>query len=93
MIVELHAILKGKVQGVGFRWTIVDHAEKFNLTGTVQNLKDGSVEIFAQGTQEALEEFVDAVQGDTGHAEIDSFQSEYKNTENTYQGFRILHKS
>lgn len=90
-MIELHIIFKGKVQGVGFRWTILDHAEKFKLTGTTKNLKDGTVEVFAQGPQEALEEFFDEIQSDPGLAHIDSTFSEYTTPTKTYSTFRVLH--
>ena len=90
-MIELHAIFKGRVQGVGFRWTVVDHAEKFHLTGTTKNLSDGSVEVLAQGSKEALEEFLRAVQADSGPAHIESVKSVYKKPTKTYSEFRIVH--
>lgn len=40
-------IIKGKVQGVGFRWSIKTWADKVNIKGYVKNLPDGSVKIVA----------------------------------------------
>lgn len=40
-------IIKGKVQGVGFRWSTKTWADKINVKGYVQNLSDGSVKIVA----------------------------------------------
>jgi len=89
-VIELHAIFRGKVQGVGFRWTIVDHAEKFQLKGTVQNLPNGTVEVYAQGPKEALEAFIESVNKDSGLARIDSLFCEYKKPDNSYHGFQII---
>ncbi len=44
-----HVIYKGRVQGVGFRFTAQRIALRYELAGFVKNLPDGSVEMFAQG--------------------------------------------
>lgn len=48
--------IKGKVQKVGFRYSVMDYvlSEKLPLVGQVRNLPDGSVEVLAQGDIEAL---------------------------------------
>ncbi len=40
----------GRVQGVGFRWNVAEIVKSFELTGLVQNLTDGSVEVVLEGT-------------------------------------------
>jgi acylphosphatase len=47
-------IIEGKVQGVFFRQSTRQKAIELGITGTVRNLKDGSVEIMATGTPEQL---------------------------------------
>lgn len=49
-------IIKGKVQKVGFRYSVIDHVLSHNLpiVGSVRNLPDGSVRVIAQGDIEAL---------------------------------------
>lgn len=44
-----HIIFVGRVQGVGFRFTAFDIANRYRLTGLVRNLPDGTVEMIAQG--------------------------------------------
>lgn len=44
----------GRVQGVGFRYTVCRIAEPFEVTGYVKNLADGSVELVAEGESESL---------------------------------------
>ena len=44
-----HIIFKGRVQGVGFRFTAFNTAHRYQLVGLVRNLPDGSVEMIAQG--------------------------------------------
>jgi acylphosphatase len=52
----MHLVIKGKVQRVGFRWSVLNHVQTANLaiTGHVVNLPDGSVEVIAEGEIEAL---------------------------------------
>jgi acylphosphatase len=44
----------GRVQGVGFRTTLQDEAQKLGLAGWVRNRSDGSVEALAEGSPQAL---------------------------------------
>ena len=59
---RLHIFYSGRVQGVGFRFTVKMLATGFEVTGTVRNLIDGRVELVAKGTKEELESFRRAVQ-------------------------------
>jgi acylphosphatase len=47
-------IVRGRVQGVGFRWFVEREAHLLGIAGWVRNNRDGSVEIFAQGTRDQL---------------------------------------
>jgi acylphosphatase len=50
----LHIRLSGRVQGVGFRYACCRQAQALGLTGWTRNCPDGSVEIVAEGTADAL---------------------------------------
>jgi acylphosphatase len=52
---SLHAVVRGRVQGVGFRYFVLQHARALGLTGHTRNLDDGSVEVYAEGARPALE--------------------------------------
>lgn len=47
--------VRGRVQGVGFRWWARSQATALGLVGYARNLSDGRVEIHAQGEREAIE--------------------------------------
>jgi acylphosphatase len=51
----------GVVQGVGFRWTVSDTAQSLGLSGLVRNLRDGSVQIFLDGSREKILEFIKVI--------------------------------
>lgn len=52
----LHFLIRGRVQGVGFRWFVQREASELGLHGWVRNTEDGDVEIVAAGTPEDLGE-------------------------------------
>ena len=49
--------MRGRVQGVGFRWWTVRAADQLGLVGSVRNLEGGGVEVHARGEPEALTRF------------------------------------
>jgi acylphosphatase len=51
---RLHCIIRGRVQGVAFRAHATRTARGLGLDGWVRNLPDGSVEVVAEGSQQAL---------------------------------------
>ena len=52
----------GHVQGVGFRYSVLQVAREFEVSGYVSNLADGRVQLEAEGTAAEITAFVDAVQ-------------------------------
>src|SRR5271170_6675346 len=47
-------VVRGRVQGVGFRWFVEREAQILQIAGWVRNNSDGSVEVLARGTREQL---------------------------------------
>ena len=56
---RVHIFYSGDVQGVGFRFTAVDVAQKYGVTGWVKNRAGGEVELVAEGEDQTLKRFVD----------------------------------
>jgi acylphosphatase len=52
---------EGRVQGVGFRYTVHQIATGFDVTGWIRNLPDGRVELLAAGEADELEAFLQAI--------------------------------
>ena len=51
-------VISGKVQGVGYRYSVKHKAESMGISGFVRNQNDGSVFVAAQGEKPAIENFV-----------------------------------
>ena len=65
----------GRVQGVGFRWFVKQTAERYRLTGWVENQWDGSVWMEVQGSSEVLMLFLQSIQHKHPYARVDSVAS------------------
>jgi acylphosphatase len=81
--------VQGRVQGVFFRQSTHEEAQKLGLNGTVQNLPDGSVEIHAEGNEEKLNQLLDWCKNGPQHARVTSLEYSEENLKN-YQNFKII---
>lgn len=54
-------LVRGRVQGVGFRWFVAKTARRLGLAGHVRNLADGSVEVVVSGEPAELERLAQAL--------------------------------
>jgi acylphosphatase len=61
--VRLTAWVRGRVQGVGFRWWTRSRALELGLVGSASNLEDGRVEVVAEGPRAACERLLEALRG------------------------------
>jgi len=82
-------LYSGHVQGVGFRYTVRTLTQGFEVTGTVRNLDDGSVELAAEGAKEELEAFLEAIRQSEVGRFIWQEQARWSEAKNEFRGFEI----
>ena len=70
----LRMVVRGRVQGVGFRWFVREAARAAGLAGRVRNNADGSVEVIAQGSSAALARLRAAVRQGPPGARVDDIE-------------------
>lgn len=71
-----HYIVKGRVQGVGFRWFVHREAADIGLRGWVRNTDAGEVEILAAGDEEQLMELTAALKQGSRGSRVDAVTTE-----------------
>lgn len=82
---------EGRVQGVGFRYTVMDLSRGFEVCGWVRNLPDGAVEMLASGERGEVEEFIrEIVEESVMAGNIRAHYREDASAERVEKGFRIL---
>ena len=87
--IELHAVVSGTIQGVGFRFKAQKIAERLQITGYVQNLPNGGVEIVAQGPRHILDDFIINLKNLSLPVQIKDLQVTWKKPQKEWQIFHI----
>jgi acylphosphatase len=87
---RVHLIVSGLVHGVGFRYNTRRKARLAEITGFVRNQSNGTVEIEAQGTAEALERFIHWTHHGPPDAKVDSVIQNDRDSIPTETEFKIL---
>lgn len=72
---SVRVIVRGRVQGVGFRWFVKDAAEAHGVSGWVRNLRDGSVEAELRGEDAAIQTVVDAISDGPAGSRVDNVRT------------------
>ena len=85
----IHAVIRGRVQGVGYRAFVMRRAGECGVHGEVRNTADGGVEVIAEGDAERLESFLAEVQEGPMHARIDHVDVREHEGASRYRGFTI----
>lgn len=86
----MHIYYSGRVQGVGFRYTVKSVATGFEVSGTVRNVPDGRVELAAEGAREELEAFRKAIQDSEVGGFVRQEAVAWGEAKNEFRGFEIV---
>jgi acylphosphatase len=87
--VRIHALVSGVVQGVGFRYFVLNAARAAGLVGFVKNLRDGSVEILAEGPREELERFAREISEGPRRGLVRDVQMRWTESTGEFESFEV----
>lgn len=88
-MVRLHAVIKGRVQGVGFRAFVVENGVALGATGWARNRWDGSVEVLAEGDQKTLDDLLAALRRGPRMSNVTQVKQEWGPASGEFTSFRI----
>ncbi|HON87952.1 MAG TPA: acylphosphatase [Spirochaetia bacterium] len=83
------AIIRGRVQGVGFRYEARNFAKSLGLTGWIYNLPDGGVETYAEGPASAVDRYLQWLHQGPPGAHVTSVDVTEKQYTGSYASFTI----
>jgi acylphosphatase len=86
---RLHAIVEGRVQGVGFRYFVVEMAELLGLYGWVRNRWDETVEVVAEGERAVLEKLLEALKRGPRSAFVSNVKVDWEKPSGEFHHFRV----
>jgi acylphosphatase len=87
---SLHVFVSGDVQGVGFRYFVMNRALELNLYGWVRNLYEGGVEVLAEGPRIQLEHLLADIKIGPTHAHVENVRFEWGPETGKYRRFDII---
>ena len=86
---HLHAIVRGRVQGVNFRGYTNQKAAALGVTGWIRNLPDGTVETVAEGSEHALRAFLGWLQIGPPTSSVEAVEATWGEASGTFSDFKI----
>jgi acylphosphatase len=86
---ELYAIVRGIVQGVGFRYFVVESAMRLGLRGYTRNDNNGDVEVLAQGPRPALERLLTQLRQGPRFADVREVRTTWRAPTEHLSGFHV----
>ena len=88
-VVRAHVLVEGRVQGVAYRAFARETADRTGLSGWVQNLSDGRVELEVEGSQASIDQFLSVLRQGPSLARVDQVHVEWLNPTENICGFQI----
>jgi acylphosphatase len=91
MTIARRLVIRGRVQGVGYRYAAVEAAEREGVCGWVRNLRDGGVEALVQGDDHAVERMIAWCRVGPRGARVTSVETQTADVRADFSGFTITH--
>ena len=88
-LVRLHAVVRGRVQGVNFRYFTLRTAQQLGLTGWVANRRNGTVEVVAEGSRQALRRLVSFLQHGPPAAAVQRVDDQWTAATREFDAFQV----
>jgi acylphosphatase len=82
-------LVTGRVQGVGFRWYVLEAARRCGVDGEVKNLPDGRVEVRATGSASRLASLLDEIRKGPRHSRVDDVLESMLDADQGFDGFKV----
>ncbi len=86
---RMQILYSGRVQGVGFRYTVKTAASGYDVTGIVRNLADGRVELIAEGSKDELNAFREGIRESGLEHFIKGEEVSWSEAKNEFRGFEV----
>ena len=91
MKARAHIFVSGWVQGVFFRDNTQKWASSLSLTGWVRNLKDGQVEVMAEGEKEHIEDLIGKLREGPSLARVENVEVEWEDYKGEFSDFKVTY--
>lgn len=88
---KIIAHISGRVQGVGYRYFVLHRAQNLELTGYVRNLRDGRVEVVAEGEEQLLKMLLKELQQGPAGADVVQIETKWQDAKGEFTVFKIKH--
>jgi len=85
-----HIFVSGRVQGVGFRWSVLNKARQFGIKGWVRNLPDGRVEAVFEGNKEIVEKIISWTKEGPYFAKVEKVDVQWENYTGEFEDFTVI---
>lgn len=90
MFSEIHCMVSGKVQRVGYRDFVEQYAKEHALYGWIKNHENGAVEIVLQGTPDELKASIEVLNQGSSLSRVENMAIDWRSPEKPCDEFRVI---
>ncbi len=90
MFSEIHCVVMGRVQGVGYRDFVEGKAREFGIFGWIKNKPNGSVEMVFQGTPDMLKTCIEFINQGSLLAQVESVAIDWQTPRKHFEEFKVI---